>query len=109
MSQGENTTEQMDHMLDTMTQKNQQSEESESQFQKLGDVVENEDDNGVVQIESLCMNCHENVSCSADLSTANVTNLDRAQLGSYSFACPFSETSSSKASNARIVIFATIL
>lgn len=69
MSQGENTTaaaaedhtEQMDRMLDTMTQKNQQSE---SQFQKLGDVVENEDDNGIVAVESLCMNCHENVSCS---------------------------------------------
>ncbi|QKX58114.1 uncharacterized protein TRUGW13939_05235 [Talaromyces rugulosus] len=60
MSQGENTTEQMDHMLDTMTQKNQQSEESESQFQKLGDVVDNQDDNGVVQVESLCMNCHDN-------------------------------------------------
>lgn len=74
MSQGDNHTEQIDRMLDTMTQKNQQSEQNESQFQKLGDVVENQDDNGVVQVESLCMNCHENVSCSAYLSTANVTN-----------------------------------
>ncbi|OKL57658.1 hypothetical protein UA08_07216 [Talaromyces atroroseus] len=49
--------EQMDRMLDSMTQK---KEGNESQFQKLGDVVEGEDDNGVVEVESLCMNCHEN-------------------------------------------------
>lgn len=33
----------------------------ESQFQKVGDIVEREDDLGVVEVESLCMNCHENV------------------------------------------------
>jgi zinc finger protein len=55
---GADSTEQMDRMLDSMTQK---KEENESQFQKLGDVVEADDDNGVVEIESLCMNCHENV------------------------------------------------
>ncbi|KAJ5584908.1 nucleolar zinc-finger protein [Penicillium hispanicum] len=31
----------------------------ESQFQKIGDLVEQEDDTGLVQVESLCMNCHE--------------------------------------------------
>ncbi|KAJ5102266.1 hypothetical protein NUU61_004488 [Penicillium alfredii] len=30
-----------------------------SQFQKVGDLVEREDDTGVMQVESLCMNCHE--------------------------------------------------
>lgn len=34
----------------------------ESQFQKPEDLVEQNDDTGVMQIESLCMNCHENVS-----------------------------------------------
>lgn len=34
----------------------------ESQFQKPGDLVENDDDLGLTEIESLCMNCHENVS-----------------------------------------------
>ncbi|KAJ5808650.1 zinc finger protein ZPR1 [Penicillium riverlandense] len=32
----------------------------ESQFQKVGDLVECDDDTGVMQVESLCMNCHEN-------------------------------------------------
>ncbi|KAA8650926.1 hypothetical protein EYZ11_001870 [Aspergillus tanneri] len=32
----------------------------ESQFQKPGDLVEQDDDTGVMQLESLCMNCHEN-------------------------------------------------
>ena len=32
-----------------------------SQFQKPGDLVEKDDDTGVMQVESLCMNCHENV------------------------------------------------
>jgi hypothetical protein len=39
----------------------QHKEEKESQFHKLGEVVGNEDDTGLVQVESLCMNCHENV------------------------------------------------
>ncbi|KAH8696338.1 zinc finger protein ZPR1 [Talaromyces proteolyticus] len=64
MSQAENTpapaeqhAKEMDRMLDNaMTQ----TDQSESQFHKLGEVVENEDDNGVVEVESLCMNCHEN-------------------------------------------------
>lgn len=58
MSETADSTAQMDRMLDSMTQK---QPETESQFQKLGEVVENDDDNGVVEIESLCMNCHENV------------------------------------------------
>lgn len=33
----------------------------ESQFQKPGDLVERDYDTGVMQMESLCMNCHENV------------------------------------------------
>lgn len=34
----------------------------ESQFQKPGDLVERDDDDtGVMQVESLCMNCHETV------------------------------------------------
>lgn len=33
----------------------------ESQFQKVGDLVEREDDTGLVEVESLCMNCHDNV------------------------------------------------
>jgi hypothetical protein len=32
-----------------------------SQFHKLGEVVEGEDDTGLIQVESLCMNCQENV------------------------------------------------
>ncbi|KAJ5712567.1 nucleolar zinc-finger protein [Penicillium malachiteum] len=37
------------------------SNENESQFQNLGEVVDrDDDDNGVVQVESLCMNCHDN-------------------------------------------------
>ena len=54
----------MDRMLDSMTQKKPENAEQtamKSQFHKLGEVVENEEDNGVVEIESLCMNCHENV------------------------------------------------
>lgn len=38
-----------------------ESNAPESQFQKPGDLVEHDDDTGVMQIESLCMNCHENV------------------------------------------------
>ncbi|PCH07163.1 Zinc finger, ZPR1-type [Penicillium occitanis (nom. inval.)] len=57
MSEAADSTAQMDRMLDSMTQK---QPENESQFQKLGEVVENDDDNGVVEIESLCMNCHDN-------------------------------------------------
>jgi hypothetical protein len=34
----------------------------ESQFQKPGDLVERNEDTGVMSVESLCMNCHENVS-----------------------------------------------
>lgn len=34
---------------------------AESQFQKPGDLVERDDDTGVMQVESLCMNCHESV------------------------------------------------
>lgn len=63
MSKEDNTapapaaTEQIDRMLDSMTQK---KPDNESQFQRLGEVVEGEDDTGVVEVESLCMNCHEN-------------------------------------------------
>ncbi|KAL4923908.1 zinc finger-containing protein ZPR1 [Aspergillus undulatus] len=32
----------------------------ESQFQKPGDLVERNEETGVMQVESLCMNCHEN-------------------------------------------------
>ncbi|KAF7594447.1 hypothetical protein BBP40_009269 [Aspergillus hancockii] len=38
----------------------QQETAPESQFQKPGDLVEKNDETGVMQIESLCMNCHEN-------------------------------------------------
>lgn len=36
----------------------------ESQFQKPSDLVERNEDTGVMSLESLCMNCHENVSLS---------------------------------------------
>lgn len=39
---------------------------AESQFQKLGDLVEKNDDTGVMSVESMCMNCHENVSLASD-------------------------------------------
>jgi zinc finger protein len=39
-----------------------QEEVAESQFQKPGDLVERDEETGVMQIESLCMNCHDNVS-----------------------------------------------
>ncbi|KAJ6164753.1 zinc finger protein ZPR1 [Penicillium chermesinum] len=32
----------------------------DSQFQKIGDLVERNEDTGAMQVESLCMNCHEN-------------------------------------------------
>lgn len=35
----------------------------ESQFQDLNEVVDRNDDTGVMQVESLCMNCHDNVCC----------------------------------------------
>lgn len=38
----------------------QQEAVAESQFQKPSDLVERDDDTGVMQVESLCMNCHEN-------------------------------------------------
>lgn len=31
-------------------------------FQKPGDLVERDDDTGLMQVESMCMNCHDNVS-----------------------------------------------
>lgn len=50
---------QMDKMLDaSMAQKN------DSQFQKPSDLVERDEDTGLVSVESLCMNCGENVSLS---------------------------------------------
>ncbi|KAJ9192109.1 hypothetical protein DTO166G4_7960 [Paecilomyces variotii] len=46
---------QMDKMLDaSMAQKN------DSQFQKPSDLVERDEDTGLVSVESLCMNCGEN-------------------------------------------------
>jgi zinc finger protein len=39
----------------------EKKDQIESQFHKLGEIVEKEDDTGLVEIESLCMNCHENV------------------------------------------------
>jgi hypothetical protein len=30
-------------------------------FHKLGDVIERQDETGLMQVESLCMHCHENV------------------------------------------------
>ncbi|KAL2799868.1 ZPR1 zinc-finger domain-containing protein [Aspergillus keveii] len=35
-------------------------EVAESQFQKPGDLVERDEETGVMQVESLCMNCHDN-------------------------------------------------
>ena len=35
---------------------------AESQFQTATELVERNEDTGVMQVESLCMNCHENVS-----------------------------------------------
>ncbi|KAB8079346.1 ZPR1 zinc-finger domain-containing protein [Aspergillus leporis] len=46
--------------MSTEDKPNQQETVPESQFQKLGDLVERDDDTGVMQVESLCMNCHEN-------------------------------------------------
>ncbi|KAJ0424878.1 ZPR1 zinc-finger domain-containing protein [Aspergillus carlsbadensis] len=37
-----------------------QEEVVESQFQKPGDLVERDEETGVMQVESLCMNCHDN-------------------------------------------------
>ncbi|KAL1994923.1 hypothetical protein VTN49DRAFT_1110 [Thermomyces lanuginosus] len=36
------------------------NQKQDTQFQTIGQVVENDDDTGVVEVESLCMNCHEN-------------------------------------------------
>lgn len=45
----------------TMSGDTQTSNAAEPAFQKPGDLVERNDDTGVMQLESLCMNCHENV------------------------------------------------
>lgn len=100
MSEAADSTAQMDHMLDSMTQK---QPENESQFQKLGEVVENDDDNGVVEIESLCMNCHDNVWFFPLYRCAD-TNFGRELLDSYSSVFHTSAISSSSPSNARIAI-----
>lgn len=81
MSEAADSTAQMDRMLDSATQK---QPENESQFQKLGEVVENDDDNGVVEIESLCMNCHENVWFISPLIVATILTL----AGNYSSPTP---------------------
>ncbi len=39
-----------------------------SQFQKPGDLVERDEETGVMQVESLCMNCHENVGFFREIS-----------------------------------------
>ena len=44
-----------------MSADDQQVTQEESQFQKPGDLVERDEETGVMQVESLCMNCHENV------------------------------------------------
>ncbi|KAJ5281604.1 zf-ZPR1-domain-containing protein [Penicillium angulare] len=36
------------------------AEPTQSQFQNVGDLVERDDDTGLMSVESLCMNCHEN-------------------------------------------------
>ncbi|KAL1985389.1 hypothetical protein VTN96DRAFT_7950 [Rasamsonia emersonii] len=53
----ENAPEQTGGVPDSATQKQDQNE---SQFQKIGEIVERDEDTGLVQVESLCMNCHEN-------------------------------------------------
>lgn len=45
---------------DTVTQNGA----GESQFQKLDELVERNDDTGLMTLESMCMNCHRNV-CSS--------------------------------------------
>jgi hypothetical protein len=104
MSEAADSSAQMDRMLDSMTQK---KPENESQFQKLGEVVENDDDNGVVEIESLCMNCHDNVRClSVSVSFIATTDTDfyRELHDSFFSAFRTSVISSSNPSNARIAI-----
>lgn len=44
-----------------MSIENEANNAAESQFQKPSDLVERNEDTGVMQLESLCMNCHENV------------------------------------------------
>lgn len=101
MSEAADSTAQMDRMLDSMTQK---KPENESQFQKLGEVVD-DDDNGVVEIESLCMNCHDNVRClSVSFIATTDTDFYRELLDSCSSAFRTSVISSSNPSNARIAI-----
>jgi hypothetical protein len=49
--------------LPTMShaEKDVQDVNAESQFQKPEDLVERDEDTGVMQMESLCMNCHKSV------------------------------------------------
>ena len=49
----------------------------ESQFQKPGDLVERNEDTGVMQVESMCMNCHDNVRFGNDRNrrTSQMTGL----------------------------------
>lgn len=95
----ENATEQMDRMLDSMVQP---EEANKSQFQKPGDLVERDEDTGLVQVESLCMNCHENVSYSAliRLMGCRANSVCRERLSFCSSASHSSAILSSNLSNA---------
>ena len=68
----ENVSQKMDNWFDASIK--EQETKNESYFTKIGDVVEKEDDNGVMEVESLCMNCHENVSCRANLPNRDMNS-----------------------------------
>jgi hypothetical protein len=68
----ETATNQLDDLLDSSIGK--QNSEKDNQFAKIGEVVERDDETGVMEIESLCMNCHDNVSCNAFAYNLNRTN-----------------------------------
>lgn len=46
----------------------------ESQFQKPGELVERDEDTGLMQVESLCMNCHDNVSVARQANHSKYAN-----------------------------------
>lgn len=69
--------------------------------------TENDDDTGLLQLESLCMNCHKN-ACLCLLITA-LANYDRVSLAYSFFASPTSATSCWNPLNALTAFSKTIL
>jgi hypothetical protein len=79
------------------------------QFQKLGDVIEKHDETGLMQVESFCMNCHENVPfLLASMPRIDSNYQPREQQACFSFAYPSSVMSSLSLLSVHTVLTKTI-